>query len=365
VCKPRTDSIRRIPIKILSVIGTRPQYIKVFPMVNELSSAGHDHVVVDSGQHYDTRLSSKIIADLGLEPPSINLRVGSGSHAHQVSEVLKRTSALLSEVNPDIVLVYGDTNTTLGAGLAVAKSDIPLVHIEAGLRSDDMSMAEEINRRAVDHISDLCLSPTKRAQERLRAEGLGSKSVLVGDLTIDALIAIRSRPTSLPMLFDGKQGSYFVATLHRAQNTDSIELLEGILKSLSSFPDRVYLILHPRLRDFARRKRIVLEQGAVKVLPPQPYSVMIATLRESKGLITDSGGLQKEAYFLGIPTTTIRRSTEWPETTVGGWNKLVTNVDEIKAHAYREKPSGSPESPFGTGNAAQNIVSALESRFHT
>jgi UDP-N-acetylglucosamine 2-epimerase (non-hydrolysing) len=351
-------------VKILSVVGARPQFIKLAPVDRALRQRGYEHVIVHTGQHYDRLMSQVFFDDLGIGTPAVNLGIGSGSHAAQTAGILAGIDPVLQAHRPDWVLVYGDTNTTLGSALAAAQREIPLAHLEAGLRSFDRGMPEERNRIVADHISDLLLAPTEVAARNLAAEGLGVRTVLVGDVMVDALEAMQAQVESAPGRYLPAclpDGPYLLATVHRQETTDDPARLAATLHALAGCQLPVILLAHPRLRNIAGSLGIPLTGGALQVAEPLQYPSMIAAMSASCGLITDSGGLQKEALLLGVPCTTLRSRTEWPETLQDGWNVLVHNPQELAAAVSRPRPSGLPPAPFGDGIAAGRVAAELGS----
>lgn len=347
---------------IMSVVGARPQFVKLSPVAHALEAAGHAHVIVHTGQHYDAALSDVFFADLGIQPPSVNLKVGSGGHAEQTGAMLPGLERAMLEHRPDWVLVYGDTNSTLAAALAAVKIHQPVAHLEAGLRSFNRRMPEEHNRVLTDHAADLLLAPTAVAVEHLRSEGLANRTALVGDVMTDVLYRIRDA-----VLLNGSGApveplvdeDYLVATIHRAENTDDIDRLAAIVRSLAELPRPVLLLAHPRLRDRANAAGIDLGSGAITVLEPQPYPQLVALVARSSGVVTDSGGLQKEAFLLRVPCTTLRRETEWTETVELGWNVLDGDLTDVAGYALRPAPPATEATPYGDGHAADRVVKVL------
>ncbi len=326
--------------------------------------AGHQHVIVHTGQHYDHLMSQTFFDDLDILPPTLNLGIGSGSHSAQTAGVIAGLDSVLDKHQPDWVLVYGDTNSTLGSALAAAQHDLPVAHLEAGLRSFDRRVAEERNRVVADHLSDLLLAPTEVAVTNLAAEGLRERTVLVGDVMVDVLVTMRNRVASDPERFlpaHLRDGPYLVATVHRAATTDDPVRLAATLRALADCPLPVHLLAHPRLRDRANKLGIPLNGGALHADDPLPYPSMIAAMVASRGLITDSGGLQKEALLLGVPCSTLRSRTEWPETLQDGWNVLVGAPQDLGAAVSRPRPPGLPPAPYGDGHAAERVAIELAS----
>ncbi len=350
------------------MVGARPQFVKLAPVDQALRTQGHQHVIAHTGQHYDRLLSQVFFDDLGIGPPAVNLGVGSCSAATQVAGVLAGLDPVLADQRPDWVLVYGDTNSTLGGALAAAQHRLPLAHLEAGLRSFDRRMPEERNRVLADHASDLLLAPTPVAVGNLAAEGLGQRTVLTGDVMVDALAAIRARIDADPETRARYQpafadaGPYLLATVHRAETTDDPDRLAATLGALCRCPLRVRLVAHPRLTERASKLGLPMSVGALETSGPLPYPHMVAAMLGSSGVVTDSGGLQKEALLLGVPCTTLRTRTEWPETLQDGWNVLVPDLRDLTAAVSRPRPRGIPPSPYGHAGVASRVVAELAAR---
>jgi UDP-N-acetylglucosamine 2-epimerase (non-hydrolysing) len=356
-------------VKILSVVGARPQFVKLAPVAAAVTAAGHRHVIVHTGQHYDEELSGVFFDGLGIPEPDVRLTTGSGSHGVQTGAMLAQLDPVLEATEPDWVLVYGDTNSTIAGALSAVKLHLPVAHLEAGLRSGNRRMPEEHNRILTDHAADLLLAPTPQAVEHLRAEGLGERTVLVGDVMVDACRQARDRAlagtqaTEKPSDGGHRHREYLVATIHRAENTDTPETLAAIIDALAALPLPVHLLAHPRLRAKAADHGITLERGAIELRAPLPYAQMVAAVHGARGVVTDSGGLQKEAFLLERPCTTVRTETEWPETTADGWNVLVrpdTVIEDLESAVLRPTPVVPPGAPFGDGRAAERVVAELE-----
>ena len=349
-------------MKILSVVGARPQFVKLSPIAKALEAQGHEHVIVHTGQHYDVNMSDVFFEDLGIPAPDVHLAVGSGSHGRQTGAMLAGMDEVLEQHRPDWVLVYGDTNSTVAGALSAVKMHIPLAHLEAGLRSFNRRMPEEHNRVLTDHAADLCLAPTEVAMAHLASEGLAGSSVLVGDVMTDVLLTVRDsvadRPAELPSGVD-PSAPYYVATLHRAENTDDPDRLAAIVKGLAGVDAPVLLLAHPRLRARAAEQGLDLDQGAVVASDPLPYPSLVRAAMSSAGVITDSGGLQKEAFLLRVPCTTVRTETEWTETVDLGWNVLAADVHTLAAAVTRPAPEPTDAAPYGDGNAAGRAVEAI------
>ena len=355
------------------MVGARPQFVKLAPIAAAVAAAGHEHVIVHTGQHYDEELSGVFFAGLGIPEPDVRLTTGSGTHGVQTGAMLAALDPILTERAPDWVLVYGDTNSTIAGALSAVKLHLPVAHLEAGLRSGNRRMPEEHNRILTDHAADLLLAPTPQAVEHLGREGLGERTVLVGDVMVDACRQARDRAAGSADCLDSPDtpgapaiaGDYLVATIHRAENTDDPATLAAIVDALAALPLPVELLAHPRLRARAQEFDIALERGAIRLGKPLPYAEMVAAVHGAKGVVTDSGGLQKEAYLLERPCTTVRTETEWPETTSDGWNVLVRPDEvarELAAAVTRPVPGVRPGEPFGDGKAAARVVAELESR---
>ena len=351
----------------MSVVGARPQFVKLAPIDAAIRAGGrHQHLVVHTGQHYDALMSDVFFEDLGIAPPDVHLNVGSASHGRQTGLMLEALEGVFEEHRPDWVLVYGDTNSTLAAAIAAVKIHQPLAHLEAGLRSRNRLMPEEHNRVLTDHASDLLLAPTALAAENLAAEGLADRTVIVGDVMADVCLKVAAsiRPSLADHL--GRldlSGDYVVATIHRAENTDDPVRLRAIIDALGAAPARVVLAAHPRLVARAAEFDIPLTGRTDSLIArdPWPYPDLVAAVLGSRGVVTDSGGLQKEAYLLGRPCTTVRTETEWQETLEGGWNILDPEARRLAELASRPAPALPTGQPYGVGDAAYRVVAALES----
>ncbi|WP_309071292.1 non-hydrolyzing UDP-N-acetylglucosamine 2-epimerase [Arthrobacter sp.] len=348
-------------MQILSVVGARPQFVKLAPIASALRGKA-DHLIAHTGQHYDELMSDVFFQDLGIPAPDFNLAVGSGTHGRQTGAMLAGLEEVLEQTRPDWVLVYGDTNSTLAAAVAAVKMHIPVAHLEAGLRSFNRRMPEEHNRVLTDHAADLLLAPTEVAMKHLATEGLAGRSVLVGDVMTDVLYrtrdAVQAKHEPLP---EGlAAGQYYVSTIHRPDNTNDADRLGEIVDQLASLDKPVLLLAHPRLRSLAEGHGIALNQGAVKSICPLAYPQLINAVQHSAGVVTDSGGLQKEAFLLRVPCTTVRPETEWVETVELGWNVLVSaDLSELKSAVTRPTPSATNAAPYGSGQAAHQVAAAL------
>lgn len=349
-------------MRLLSVVGARPQFVKLAPIAEAAVAAGVDHTIVHTGQHYDVAMSDSFFEALSIPSPDVNLQIGSGAHGAQTGAMLAALEPVMSAARPDWVLVYGDTNSTLAAAVCAAKLQLPLAHLEAGLRSFNRAMPEEHNRVLTDHCADLLLAPTELARQHLTREGLAERTVVVGDVMTDVCWRVRDRvaddPAMVPIDLDEP---FRVSTIHRAENTDDSERLAAIVAGLQSLPDRVVLVAHPRLVARAAQFGITLEGGSVQLAAPLAYPQLIATIVRSEGVVTDSGGLQKEAYLLGRPCTTLRTETEWEETLTDAWNVLAEPADLI-SKVGRDLPTAPRAPHYGSGDAAYRVIAELVGR---
>ncbi|WP_147918021.1 non-hydrolyzing UDP-N-acetylglucosamine 2-epimerase [Ruania zhangjianzhongii] len=345
-------------MKILSVVGARPQFVKLAPVAAACQERGVEHVIVHTGQHYDAAMSDVFFTELGIPAPDTHLGIGSGSHAEQTGRMLIGLEGALAEADPDWVLVYGDTNSTLAAAIAAVKLQLPLAHLEAGLRSFNRRMPEEHNRVLTDHAADVLLAPTQVAADHLANEGLAARTQVVGDVMTDVLhqvaTTVGDRVPAAVTAAGLTPGEYSIATIHRAENTDDPARLEAVLDGLGAVDHPVLLLAHPRLRATGAN----LERGNIHVADPLGYPDLIAAAAQARGVITDSGGLQKEAFELRTPCTTVRTETEWVETVQLGWNTLAEPAD-IPAAASRPAPPATKATPYGDGHAAKRVLSVL------
>lgn len=364
-------------IRTASIVGARPQFVKLAPVSRALARARLpiSDRIIHTGQHYDDTMSSIFFEELGIPPPAVNLGIGSGPQGRQTARMLEAIEEQLQESRPDLVLVYGDTNSTLAGALAAAKLHIPVAHVEAGLRSFNRRMPEELNRIVTDHLSQMLFAPTGTAIANLRAEGLESRALLSGDVMYDAVLftAQRARERSGILRDLGVvAGEYGVATIHRAENTvpeDLRTLLQAINAAATRF-GRIVFPMHPRtaavLQTDLSDWRPVPE---LRVTRPLAYGDMLALIQGANWILTDSGGLQKEAYFLNCPCVTLRDETEWTETLREGANHIAgrdgARLGEILHELTRrprralDSPPAAADGPFGAGHAAQRIVAAV------
>ncbi len=350
-------------MKVVTVVGARPQFIKAAPLSVALRRA-HREVLVHTGQHYDAGMSAVFFDELGIPEPDHNLGVGSGPHGEQTGAMLAPLEAIMQAERPDAVVVYGDTNSTLAGALVAAKLGIPIAHVEAGLRSFNRAMPEEVNRIVTDHLSAWLLVPSAVSARQLRDEGVAGGIHVVGDIMYDAVrqhgrhAADRSRVLETVGVVTG---GYAACTVHRAENTDDAGRLGAILEGLGRLGVPVVLPLHPRTRARLERAGLTVSP-AVRVVEPLGYLDMLRLVEAASLVLTDSGGLQKEAYYLGTPCVTLREETEWVETVTAGWNVLAgADAGRIAAaaSAMRRPPSARPDL-YGDGDTARRIVEVLE-----
>ena len=353
-------------MKILTVVGNRPQFIKAAAVSGPLR-AEHEEILVHTGQHYDDALSRVFFRELGLATPEHELGIGGGSNTSQTARMLAALEPLLGETEPDAVLVYGDTNSTLAGALAGAQAGAPVVHVEAGMRSYDRAMPEELNRVLCDHMSELLLCASQTAAEHLRSESVGGRIEVVGDVMTDVAFKWQSAgPVSSEALatYDTEPGAYLLLTAHRAGNVDDPERLEALADVVAALPGRVIFPVHPRTRVRLSEAGLLARLEALDNLTltqPLGYVEFGALVRGARAVLTDSGGVQKEAYLAGERCITLRSTTEWVETVQTGWNVLV-DLDKDRAVASLERPipKDRPEL-YGDGKAAERCVAAIGS----
>ena len=349
-------------MKIVSIVGARPEFIQSAPVSRALRPR-HQEILVHTGQHYDYRMSQTFFDELGIPAPDYNLEVGSGSHGRQTAEILTRLEDVLLQERPDLVIVRGDTNSTLGGALAAAKLQIPTAHIEAGERSYDRRMPEELNRLVADALADLYFCASRAAVDRLAAEGIRAGVHWTGDVMLDALRHNRpiaeAKSDALRRL-GLTPGTYALVTIHRAANTDDPARLANLVAALNQAPETVIFPVHPRTRGALEKLGAVF--GAhVRLIEPVGYFDMVTLEANARLIATDSGGVQREAYFLSKPCLTLRDETEWTETVAAGWNTLAGNAPARIAELWRTLQPPAAQPPiFGDGTAGERIARQLE-----
>ena len=350
-------------MKILTVVGARPQFVKA-AAVSRILRETHTEVLLHTGQHYDERMSEVFFRELGIPEPDYNLEVGSAGHSVQTGEMLIRMEPIFEKEKPDWVMVYGDTNSTLAGALVASKLHIPVAHVEAGLRSFNREMPEEINRVLTDHVSQLLFCPAQKAVDNLNLEGVTSGVHAVGDVMYDAVLRHSEeaeKRSSILSVLGLKSKQYLLATVHRASNVDDTEKLMGILGTFTMLGETVAFPVHPRTRKAIQTAGFSLGEN-IKLVDPVGYLDMLWLEKNARMILTDSGGVQKEAYWFGTPCVTLREETEWVETVEAGWNVVVGVERGRILNAVRgfAAPSARPDL-FGDGRASQKIVRLLES----
>jgi len=351
-------------LKIASIVGARPQFVKCAPL-SRLLRLKHREVLIHTGQHYDENLSQIFFEQLGIAKPDYNLEVGSESHGEQTGLMLERAEEVLLKENPHLALVYGDTNTTLAGALAAAKLCIPVVHVEAGLRSFNRHMPEEINRILTDRLSSLLFCPTQTAVTNLKREGIAEGVHNTGDVMYDAVLHNARKAQRICKILDFldlRPGEYYLVTIHRASNTDEPGNLNKILTALEQLRLPAVFPIHPRTRKALQAlKRRPGKTSFLRLIDPVGYLDMLVLEKWARKILTDSGGVQKEAYFLGVPCITLREETEWVETLQGGWNMLVGTDPQAIGQALLLDPPKIPQrNVFGDGHAAEKMVALLD-----
>lgn len=341
-------------MKILSVVGARPQFIKLGPLSRELRK-NHQEIILHTGQHYDHSMSDLFFEQLEIPKPDINLDIGSGAQGAQTGRMLEGIESSMLNEKPDVMVCFGDTNSTIAACLAAAKLEIPSVHIEAGLRSFNRSMPEEINRVVADHTSDLLFAPTTVAMQHLKNEGLESRAVLTGDIMVDSVKFVQQKIES----DSTREKGYLLITLHRPYNVDDPEKLKNLFRLLSGLDQQIVFPIHPRTRNILKEHTIHVPKN-IEVIDPQGYIEFQGMLKNSSKVVTDSGGLQKEAYIAGKPCITLRPETEWVETVDAGWNILLDiNDPKLVSKIQGFNPDGEKPDLYGV-DVAKNMVKEIE-----
>lgn len=354
-------------MKVLTVVGARPQFIKAAPISKALRTVGYTEFILHTGQHYDHGMSQVFFDELGLPEADVNLDVRSGNHGEQTGRMLEGIEEVLLVEKPDVVMVYGDTNSTLAGALAAVKLHIPLAHVEAGLRSYNRSMPEEHNRVLTDHCADLLFCPTRTAVENLAKEGLANGVHEVGDPMYDAVLMFSQKAKERSTILQDlglTRGCYLLLTIHRAYNTDDPETLRTILAALQSVEERIVFPVHPRTQQKLKDYHLfsdVSNQKNLIVIDPVDYLDMLILEQNARIILTDSGGVQKEAFFFSVPCLTLRPETEWVETVKTGWNLLVgIESEKISAGLQHVFPSTEQQPAlFGSGRSADAIARIL------
>ncbi|MDA7679698.1 UDP-N-acetylglucosamine 2-epimerase (non-hydrolyzing) [bacterium] len=349
---------------IISVVGARPHLTKVYPFVKAMANRKTKHFIVHTGQHYSNEMSNIFFDQFSMPIPNINLNVGSGTHAEQTANVMIGVEKIVLDLKPIGVVVYGDTNSTLGATLAAAKHYYPVVHIEAGVRCDKKHMPEEINRKVIDHSSDYLICPSELAVQNLKREGLIKGVMNLGDFMYDTFLTVKTvaqkKETILPAL-GLEQNNYYLSTIHREASTNNASVLVALIETLGDLDKPVILPMHPRTQNCLKEVGFNLEKtGNLKIIDPVGHLEIIQFLLNANKVITDSGGLQKEAYWAGVPCITMMDETTWPETLEAGWNVLVgLDTQKIRLSAASPLPEGTRPEVYGAPGAALRLVNAM------
>lgn len=346
-------------MRFASIVGARPQFIKLAPVSRAIRQQ-YEELIIHTGQHYDYSMSAQFFDELGIPAPDYHLEIGSGTHGAQTGRMLEAIESVLLKERPDWVVVYGDTNSTLASALAAAKLHIPIAHVEAGLRSFNRGMPEEINRVVTDHLSHRLFCPTETARYHLSNEGITQGVEVVGDVMYDILLyglpTIEARSPALLSCLGIKPQAYTLVTVHRAANTDDPEAMRNIACALNHLEMPIIFPVHPRTRGYMARYEIVWEKH-IQFIEPVGYFDMLALERSAYRILTDSGGVQKEAFLLKVPCVTLREETEWTETVETGWNVLTgTHWRTIVESVHQPMPGPTNQKPFGEGDAAMRIA---------
>lgn len=348
--------------KIVTILGARPQFIKAAAVSNTLRT-GFTEILVHTGQHYDANMSDVFFEELNIPKPNYHLNIGSGNHGAQTGAMLIEIEKVLLNEKPDFVLVYGDTNSTLAGAVAASKLLIPVIHVEAGLRSFNKAMPEEQNRIMTDHVSSILFVPTQTAIDNLRNEGITKGVVNVGDVMYDAILHFSGIAETTSRILDTtgvERGKYILCTIHRAENTNTIERLRNIIDALNASGQKIVLPLHPRTQKYMAEYGLKLS-GNIHLIEPVGYLDMVMLEKHAAKIVTDSGGVQKEAYFLHKPCITLRDETEWVETVKAGWNVICgADRQKIMDAIQNFNPAGVPGKFFGEGNASKLMLEYIQ-----
>jgi UDP-GlcNAc3NAcA epimerase len=348
-------------MKIFSIVGARPQFIKLAPLSSKLEGI-HEEIIIHTGQHYDYAMSEKIFLDLGIRKPDIHLGTGSGTHAKQTAEMMVKLESEMITKKPDLVIVFGDTNSTLAGAMATSKLNIPLLHIEAGLRSYNKRMPEEINRIITDHVSTYLFAPTKTAVQNLNSEGLGSRTFLTGDIMVDTMncnLKIALQKSTILNELKLQSECFSLLTLHRDYNVDNQEILENLINQLGQIEGKIIFPIHPRTKKMLTTfKHLPVN---IQITEPLGYLDFITLEYACQRTITDSGGIQKEAYILKKPCITLRTETEWVETVEEKWNLLVSPRDQHISSKIKSFVTPEKQNPIFGENVTSNMVNIINS----
>jgi UDP-N-acetylglucosamine 2-epimerase (non-hydrolysing) len=351
-------------VKIAIIIGTRPEFVQCTQVVKELNKS-HETILIHTGQHYDYSMNKLFFNELKIPEPDYHLEVGSGSHGQQTGDMLKKIETVLEDSKSNLVLVFGDTNSTLAGALAASKLHIKVGHIESGMRSFDRSMPEEINRVITDHISNILFCSTKSAMKNLKMEGIRKNIFFSGDVTVDTLEnnkKLAEKRSTILHEYKLKSKEYLIATIHRSSNTDNINNLKNIVKAFCDIEETLIFPVHPRTKGVLKKYNlwdILEEKKSIKLVEPLGYFDFLKLMNNAKKILTDSGGIQKEAYILKVPCITIRDNTEWVETVEDGWNVLTgANRKKIVEHVQYFYPECIQKDVFGK-NASNKIAQII------
>jgi len=353
-------------MKVMLIVGVRPEFVQCAPLLKELDQSC-EIILVHTGQHYDFEMSELLFNQLNIMKPGYHLNVGSGRHGEQTGKMIRKIEKLLLKERPDLVLVFGDTNSTLAGALAASKLKIRVGHVEAGMRSFDKSMPEEVNRILTDHCSDLLFCSTKTAVDNLKNEGIVNNIYLTGDVMVDSLLynrEIAERNSNILYQLNLRPNEYIVATVHRERNTSKKGYLKNIVDSFVEAEEMIVFPIHPRTKKAIEMYELCKELdgcNSIKMINPLGYLDFLKLIENAKKIITDSGGIQKEAYILGVPCITLRDNTEWVETVEEGWNILVgTNKERIIDAIHNFNPKRMQNYAYGYG-ASKNMATIINS----
>jgi len=353
-------------MKIITIIGARPQFIKAAMVSRAISQSGIKEDIIHTGQHFDKNMSEIFFEEMGIKKPSINLGIGGGTHGKNTGRMIEAIEKVLLDQKADCVLVYGDTDSTLAGSLAASKLHIPVAHVESGLRSFNRKMPEEINRVLTDHISNILFIPTKNAELNLKSEGIKEEAIyFVGDVMYDAALyfgEVAKKESSILDRLDVNANEYSLVSIHRAENTDDFKRLHSIISGLKHYNKTIIFPMHPRTKKYLKKFKLKVPTNVIEI-PPVGFLDMIMLEMNANLIATDSGGVQKEAFFHKIPCVTLREETEWVELIDSGWNKLASPTDSKKITKILNNSLGNIGkniTPYGNGNASELIANALK-----